>query len=31
MTVLMASPFNLLVGDSVYASVICFNDVGPSP
>ena len=27
----MASPFNLLVGDSVYASVIAINDIGSSP
>jgi len=30
-TTLLASPFNLLVGDSVYASVIAINDIGPSP
>jgi len=27
----MASPFNLAIGDSVYASVIVFNGIGPSP
>jgi|LauGreDrversion4_2_1035121.scaffolds.fasta_scaffold903175_1 hypothetical protein len=27
----MASPFNLALGDSVYASVICINGVGNSP
>jgi len=27
----MASPFNLIVGDSVYASVVAINGIGSSP
>lgn len=30
-SVLMASPYNLKKGDSVFASVICYNAVGDSP
>ena len=30
-SVLMASPFNLQIGQSVFVSVVCYNEVGDSP
>jgi hypothetical protein len=30
-SVLMASPYSLVAGNSVYASVVCYNGVGESP
>lgn len=31
MSVLMAAPFNLQSGASVYASIECYNSIGNSP